>query len=151
MYNKNPQIYSIEIITENLLNFQYVYMIIEYILKESKLQSVTMKILRKKPKVYLRRRFPGGSAGKEFVCSAGDRRHRRHEFDPWVGKMLWRRKWIPTPVSLPGKFHQQRSLGGYIPWGLKESDTTEHKPQCNKSMLKKGIVALWSKLIDMKI
>ena len=67
-------------------------MIIEYILKESKLQSVTMKILRKKPKVYLRRCFPDGSAGKKFVCNAGDRRHRRHGFDPWVGNMLWRRK-----------------------------------------------------------
>ena len=34
----------------------------------------------------------------------------------------WRRKWQPTPVFLPGKFHGWRSLVG---WGLKESDTTE--------------------------
>ena len=26
---------------------------------------------------------------------------------------------------LPGKFHGQRSLAGYSPWGHKESDTTE--------------------------
>ena len=32
----------------------------------------------------------------------------------------------PTPVFLPGKFHGQRSLVGYSPWGCKESDTTEH-------------------------
>ena len=39
--------------------------------------------------------------------------------------MHWRRKWQPTPVSLPGKFHGRKSLAGYSPWGLKESDTTE--------------------------
>ena len=29
----------------------------------------------------------------------------------------WRRKWQPTPVLLPGKFHGLRSLVGYSPWG----------------------------------
>ena len=37
----------------------------------------------------------------------------------------WRRKWHPTPVLLPGKFHGQRSLVVYSPWGRKELDTTE--------------------------
>ena len=37
----------------------------------------------------------------------------------------WRRKWQPTPVLLPGKFHGQRSLVGYSPWDRKESNTTE--------------------------
>ena len=46
-------------------------------------------------------------------------------FDPWVGKIPWRRKWQPTPVLLPGKSHGQRSLVGYSPWDHKESDTTE--------------------------
>ena len=46
-------------------------------------------------------------------------------FHPWVEKIPWRRKQLPTPVFLPGKFHGQRSLGGYSPWGCKESDTTE--------------------------
>ena len=41
--------------------------------------------------------------------------------------MLWRRKWQPTPVSLPGGSHVQRSLAGYSPWGLKESDMTEQQ------------------------
>ena len=50
---------------------------------------------------------------------------RRPGFDPWVGKIPWRRKWQPTPVFLPGKSHGQRSLVGYRPWGRKESDTTE--------------------------
>ena len=31
----------------------------------------------------------------------------------------------PTPVLSPGKFHGQRSLVGYSPWGRQESDTTE--------------------------
>ena len=35
------------------------------------------------------------------------------------------RKWQPTPVSLRGKSHGQRSPVGYSPWGHKESDTTE--------------------------
>ena len=46
-------------------------------------------------------------------------------FDPWVGKIPWRRAWQPTPVFLPGESHGQRSLAGYSPWGRKESDTTE--------------------------
>ena len=42
-----------------------------------------------------------------------------------VGKIPWRREWLPTPVFLPGEFHGQQSLMGYSPWGCKESDTTE--------------------------
>ena len=47
------------------------------------------------------------------------RRYRRRGFDPWVGKIPWRRKWLPTAVFLPGEFHGQRSLEGYHPWGCK--------------------------------
>ena len=50
---------------------------------------------------------------------------KRPGFNPWIGKIPWRRKWQPTPVLLPGKFHGQRSLVSYSPWGRKESDTTE--------------------------
>ena len=46
-------------------------------------------------------------------------------FDPWVGKILWRRAWQPTPVFLRGESRGQRSLVGYSPWSSKESDTTE--------------------------
>ena len=46
-------------------------------------------------------------------------------FNPWVRKIPWRRKWQPTQVLLPGKFHGWRSLVGYSPWGCKESNTTE--------------------------
>ena len=41
-------------------------------------------------------------------------------FDPWIGKMPWRRERVPTPVFWPGEFY-----GLYSPWGCKESDTTE--------------------------
>ena len=58
-------------------------------------------------------------SGKESTCQW---RCQRHGFDPWVGKIPWRRKWQPTPVILPGESHAQRSLVGYIPWGHKESD-----------------------------
>ena len=40
-------------------------------------------------------------------------------FDPWVGKIPWRRKWQPTPVFMPGKTHGPRNLVGYSPWGRK--------------------------------
>jgi len=46
-------------------------------------------------------------------------------FNPWVGKIPWRRKWQPPPVFLPGQSHGQRSLVGYSPWGHKESDMNE--------------------------
>ena len=64
--------------------------------------------------------FPGGSDDKRICLQC-----RRPGFNPWVGKISWRRKWQPTPVFLPGKFHGQRGLVSYSPWGLKESDTTE--------------------------
>ena len=42
----------------------------------------------------------------------------RPRFDPWVGKIPWRRKQLLTPVFLPGEFHGQRELAGYNSWGL---------------------------------
>ena len=52
--------------------------------------------------------FPGGAHGKEPMCQG--KRPKRCRLDPWVGKMPWRRQWQPTPVSLPGESHGQRSL-----------------------------------------
>ena len=49
----------------------------------------------------------------------------RHGFELWVKKILWRREWLPTPVFLPRKFHGQRSLVGYSPWGHEELNMTE--------------------------
>ena len=55
-----------------------------------------------------------GLSGKESACQC-----RRCGFDPWVGKIHWRRKWQPTPAFLTRKSHGQRSLAGYSPLGHK--------------------------------
>ena len=60
---------------------------------------------------------------------------RETRLDPWVGKIPWRREWLPTPIFLLGEFRGQRSLAGYSPWGRKGSDRTE---QLTLSLLFKG-------------
>ena len=64
---------------------------------------------------YLLLGFPGGSVVKNLPA----------RFNPSVGKVLWRRKWLPTPVFLPGEFLGQRSLAGYSLSDGKESDTAK--------------------------
>ena len=49
---------------------------------------------------------------------------RRCRFNPWVRKIAWRKKWQPTPVFLPGKFHGKRCLVCYTPWSHEDLDTT---------------------------
>ena len=57
------------------------------------------------------------------------RRGKRHEFDPWVGKISRRRAWQPTPLyglySCLENPHGQRSLAGYSPWGRLGSHRVE--------------------------
>ena len=62
--------------------------------------------------------FPGGSVVQESTRQCWWSR-----FDPWVGKVPWRRKRQSTPVFLPGKSHGQRGLESCSPWGLKKSQT----------------------------
>ena len=57
--------------------------------------------------------FPGGISGKESACQHG--RHKRNEFNPWSGRIPWKRAWQPTLVCLPRESHGQRSLAGYSP------------------------------------
>jgi len=57
---------------------------------------------------------------KNPLGNAGNKK--RSRFDPWVGKILWRKEWQPIPVFLPGEAYGQRNLAGYSPWGCKESD-----------------------------
>ena len=66
-----------------------------------------------------------------FACGATDkeptyqcRNYKRHGFDPWVGKIPWKRAFQPTPVFLPGESHGQRNMTGYSPGGSKELDMT---------------------------
>ena len=82
-----------------------------YILRAGRVDSLNYTSLSEFPKWY---------SGKEPTCQC-----RRCELDPWFGKILCRRKYQPTPVFLPGKFHEERSLAGYSSWGLKELDMTE--------------------------
>ena len=56
--------------------------------------------------------FPGGSV---IICL----QHRRCGFNFWFRKILWRRKWQPTPVFMSAKFDGQRSLVDYSPLGCK--------------------------------
>ena len=64
-----------------------------------------------------------GASGKEAVYQY--RRLKNLGFDPWEGKIPWRRAWQPTLVFLPQKSHGQKSLAGYSSWGHKELDMTE--------------------------
>jgi len=67
--------------------------------------------------------FPGDTSGKEPTHQC--RRCKRSGFNPWVGKIPWRRAWQPTPAFLPGKSHRQWSLVGRSPWDHNEPDMTE--------------------------
>ena len=69
--------------------------------------------------------LPSEPVGKARICLQS-RRHRKHQFNPWVRTIPWRRAWQPTLVFLPKEFHVQRSLASYSPWGSKESDRAEH-------------------------
>ena len=59
----------------------------------------------------------GGTRGKEPMVQC--RRHWRLRFDPWVGKITWRRAWQPIPSLLPGESHGQRSLQSCSPRGCR--------------------------------
>ena len=65
-----------------------------------------------KPEIKRNIKFSGASDGKESACNAGDL-----GFNPWFGKIPWRREWQPTPIFLPGEFYGQGSLVGYSPRG----------------------------------
>ena len=53
-------------------------------------------------------------------------------------RKIWRRKWLLTPVFLPGESRGQRSTAGYSPWGCKESDMTKHSTARGKKSREKG-------------
>ena len=63
--------------------------------------------------------FPGDTSGKEPTCQC-----RRHRFDPWVGRIPWRRTWQPTPVFLPGGNPMDRGACLAAAQGVIELDMT---------------------------
>ena len=77
--------------------------------------------------------FSGGTSGKEPTCQC--RRHKRHGFNLWVGKIPWRRAWQPTPLFLPGESHGQRSLMGYNPSADKSWTRLKRLSSSSSSML----------------
>ena len=64
---------------------------------------------------------PRWCSSKESTCQ-----YRRHRFNPWSGKILWRRKWQRTPEFLPGEHHGQRSLAGYSPCDCSQPQLSTH-------------------------
>ena len=70
-------------------------------------------LISEKHKVMKSKGFPGGANGKEPACQC--RGPKRCGFNPWVGKILWRRAWQSTLVFLPGESNGQKSLEGNRP------------------------------------
>ena len=64
--------------------------------------------------------FSGGSDSQESTCNAGDL-----DYIPGWGRSPGEGEWQPTPVFLPGEFHEQKSLEVYSPWSPKELDMSE--------------------------
>ena len=61
--------------------------------------------------LYMKSWFPRLLRHKESACKC-----RRCGFNPWVEKILWRRKWKLTTVVLPGESHEQTITASYSPW-----------------------------------
>ena len=65
--------------------------------------------------------------------------------DPWVGKIPWRREWLPIPVFWPGEFH-----GLYSPWGCKELDMVEQLSlHCSHLVLDQLIEVLFVVILSL--
>jgi len=84
--------------------------------------------------------FSGGTSGKESTCQC--RRHKGCAFDPWVGKIPWRRAWQPTLVFLPGESPWTeepdglQSMGLQSQTGLKQLSTYACPSFCFPSTLR---------------
>ena len=76
-------------------------------------------------KLYLPILFPDSPVVKNPPANAGEARDM--DLIPESGRFLWKRKWQPHPVFLPGKSHGQRSLAGYRLCVPKVSDKTERR------------------------
>ena len=77
-----------------------------------------------------RRGLPKWLSGKESDCQC-----RRRGFDPWVGKIPWRRTWQPTPVILALEISWTEEPAGYSPWGhkrVRHDLVTEQNNKCTE-------------------
>ena len=73
---------------------------------------------------------------KNPPANAGD--PKRLGFDPWVGKILWSRKWLPTPVFLPGERPGHRTLLGYIHGAAKSWTRLSAQPEQRGFLRREG-------------
>ena len=95
--------------------------------------------------------FLGSSDGEEYAYQC-----RSPGFNPWVGRIPWRREWQPTPLFLAGKSCGQRGLVGYSLWGLKElntiwaTNTHPRRPPYPLSVQRNGLDFLWGFLLTNK-
>ena len=96
-------------------------------------------------RMFLKGRWISVVLKKRSVCHC-----RTLGFHLWVGKIPWSREWQPTPVSLPGKFHGQKSLAGYSPWGCKESNTTECVHTHTHTHTHTELPVKWTKSTNLK-
>ena len=74
------------------------------------LQRVGINLVTEHQKIVM---LPGSASGKESAYQC--RRCKRREFNPWVGKVPWKRAWQPTPVFLSEESCGWRRLAGYSP------------------------------------
>ena len=93
--------------------------------------------------------FPGGSVVKNFPANVGDAGEAGSVSR--IRKILWRRKWQPTLVFLPGKSHGQRSPSGYSPQGCKELYMTQQLSLQSKSLTYKPSNCELSKEVTMHL
>ena len=82
--------------------------------------------------------FPGGSDSGESTCNEGDPCS-----VPGLGKIPWRREWLPTLVFLPAGFHGQKSLACYSPWGYKRVR--------REALIKSWLVASFANIFSQSI
>ena len=61
-------------------------------------------------------------------------------FDPWVGKIPWRREWQPDSVFLPGKSHGPEEPGRPQSMGSQRGNTTEPLHLSLISFKKKSVI-----------
>ena len=99
--------------------------------------AVSWAVICKCDLMLLRSGLPKWPSGKESTCQC--RRWNRCGFNPWVGKIPWRRAWQPTPVFLPGESHGQRSLAGLQSMGLQR---LRHNWVTAHSTLRSGLMYL---------
>ena len=85
--------------------------------------------------------FTGDSGVKSPPAKAGEAED--FGFYPWDGKILWRRKWQSTPVFLPGKFHEQRSLAGYIVHRVPKRQTLLSTHRTSSQHLRQKVHSVW--------